>query len=108
MTEGSIIMKSKAIGGALALSGILVAAGAAVVFAADRDDLAVTKASIDLRQAVEVAEQHVGGKAASAEFDQERGQAVYEIDVVKGQTVMEVMVDANSGKVLSSIEDKDS
>ena len=52
------------------------------------------------------AEQHVGGKASSAEYEHEHGRWVFEVEVVKGSEVMDVEVDPTSGKVLSAANDK--
>jgi uncharacterized membrane protein YkoI len=72
----------------------------------ENDALAVSTAKIDLTKAVAAAEQHVGGKAAKAEYERHKGQWVYEIEVVKDQKVMDVKVDATSGSVISATEDK--
>jgi uncharacterized membrane protein YkoI len=48
----------------------------------------------------------VGGKAARAEFERHKGQWVFDVEVVKDKTVMDVAVDASSGKVLAAVEDK--
>lgn len=69
------------------------------------DALAAAQAKVGLTQAIAAAEQHVGGKATKAEFDDELGQTRYEIEVVKGQQVMDVKIDATSGAVLSAKAD---
>ena len=80
--------------------------GAATALAADQEDLAVMQASVDITKAIATAEKHIGGKACSAEFQRERGQTIYEVDVVKDQTVTEVHIDATNGNVISSTPEK--
>jgi uncharacterized membrane protein YkoI len=88
-----------------ALSAFAVAAGHAAN-SSENDALAVAGAKIDLAKAVAAAEQHVGGKASKGEYERHKGQWVYDIEVVKGKTVMDVKVDATSGSVISATEDK--
>ena len=72
----------------------------------ENDAVAVTKAQTSLIQAVTAAEQNAGGKAARAEFEVDKKGPHYEVEVVNGVKVFDVRVDAASGKVLSSVEDK--
>jgi uncharacterized membrane protein YkoI len=100
-------MKRKLI--CLAAFGALSATALTGAYAAkssENDALAIGTAKIGLAQAVSTAEAHVGGKAARAEYERHKGQWVFDVEVVKGQTVMDVAVDASSGKVLSAVEDK--
>jgi uncharacterized membrane protein YkoI len=94
---------------------IAAIAGAAVVatlgagaYAAQQgegnDALAIAHAKVSLSQAIAAAEQHTGGKAAKAEFEQSKGQWVFDVEVVKGQVVLEVKLDSD-GKVISAKED---
>jgi uncharacterized membrane protein YkoI len=89
---------------AAALSALAVGAGYAAN--GENDALAVTGAKIDLAKAVAAAEQHVGGKASKGEYERHKGQWVFDIEVVKDRKVMDVKVDAGSGKVISATEDK--
>jgi uncharacterized membrane protein YkoI len=89
---------------AAALSALAVGAGYAAN--GENDALAVTGAKIDLAKAVAAAEQHVGGKASKGEYERHKGQWVFDIEVVKDKKVMDVKVDAGSGKVISATEDK--
>lgn len=67
-------------------------------------DLAAAR--ISLIEAIWIAEAHVGGRATSAELEAEDHQVVFEVEVVGGQNeVMEVTVDAVSGRVLASEPD---
>ena len=72
----------------------------------ENDAQAIESAKISLTQAVNAAEQHVGGKAARAEYESHKGKWVFDVEVVKGKQVMDVTVDPISGKVVSSSEDK--
>jgi uncharacterized membrane protein YkoI len=101
-----IIMKSKFY---LAALVALSASAIGSVYAAkstENDALAIATAKIGLTQAVTAAEQHVGGKASRAEYEQHKGQWVFDVEVVKGRTVMDVKVDSTNGKVISAVEDK--
>ena len=92
---------------AIATLSTAVAIGSA--FAAkstENDALAISGAKIDLLQAVSAAEQHVGGKAARAEYESHNGQMIFDIEVIKGKSVMDVTVDASNGKVLEAVADK--
>lgn len=71
----------------------------------ENDALAIASAKVSLTQAVTTAEQHVGGKAARAEYEHHKGQWVFDVEVVKGKQVIDVKVDPISGKILSAIED---
>ncbi len=72
----------------------------------ENDALAVLKTNISLSQAVDVAEQHVSGKASRAELEQHKDRLVFEVEVVSGNKVMDVMIDPENGKVLAAEEDK--
>jgi len=72
----------------------------------ENDALAIASAKVSLTQAVTTAEQHVGGKAARAEFEHHKGQWVFDVEVVQGKQVMDVKVDPLSGRILSAVLDK--
>jgi uncharacterized membrane protein YkoI len=72
----------------------------------ENDALAISNAKIPLTQAVSAAEQHVGGKAARAEYENTRQGWAYDVEVIKGSQVFDVRVDADKGTVISSTEDK--
>jgi uncharacterized membrane protein YkoI len=94
----------------LAALAVVSAAAIGSVYATNKfsenDALAITTAKIDLIQAVTAAEQHVGGKASRAEYEYEKGQSLFEIEVVKDKSVMDVKVDPMSGKVIAAVADK--
>ena len=73
---------------------------------AENDALAIAGAKISLTQAVAAAEQQVGGRASKAEYERHEGQSVFDVEVVKGKSVMDVKVDSTSGQVIASTEDK--
>ena len=93
----------------LSLIVLTVVTGGAVAYAASRphenDALAVAQAKISLAQAVAVAEQHAGGKASRAEYENSRQGCVFDVEVVNGAKVFDVRVDADKGTVISSAED---
>jgi uncharacterized membrane protein YkoI len=76
----------------------------------EKDDMAefsaLRQAKVSLTQALQRAGQKVGGRAVGAEFSAEHGKAMYEVEVVKGNQVYDVMVDATTGNVVSSQVDK--
>lgn len=83
-------------------------ATASIAFASNREDIRLLgEAKITLGQAIDAAEKHQGGKAVEAGLDKDNSQLSYEVDVVKGNQVYDVKVDAISGKVISSHEDRD-
>ena len=95
--------------GKISLLTIAVAAAGTVAYAAqgsaENDAMAINKAKIPLTQAVTVAEQHVNGKAARAEYENSSRGWVYDVEVVSGLKVFDVKIDADKGTVVSSAED---
>lgn len=92
----------------VAVTGLTLGTAGAV-FAespSENDALGITKTPISLTHAITSAEQHVGGKASRAEYEQEGGRPVFDVEVVKGKDVMDVKVDPTSGKVISAAADK--
>ena len=80
----------------------------------DKEDMAeysaMKQAKVSLTSAMQKAAQSVNGKVIGAEFELEKGQATYDIEVLKNNQIYDVSIDANTGKVLSSqvdIEDED-
>ena len=99
-------MKRKLLVPAAAAALAALVAGAGYAANGENDALAIAGAKIDLAKAVAAAEQHVGGKASKGEYERHKGQWVFDIEVVKDKKVMDVKVDAASGKVISATEDK--
>jgi uncharacterized membrane protein YkoI len=94
----------------LSVLAIAIAATCAVAFAAngstENDAMRITQAKIPLTQAVTVAEQHANGKASRAEYENSKQGWVYDVEVVSGQKVFDVRVDADKGTIISSAADK--
>ena len=80
--------------------------GAYAAKSSENDTLAISTAKVGLAQAVTAAEGHVGGKASRAKYEWHKGAWVFDVEVVKGNTVTDIVVDAGSGKVISAWEDK--
>lgn len=72
----------------------------------ENDAVAVTRAKVSLAQAVALAEQHLNGKASRAEYEHTRQGDAYDIEVVSGDKVFDVRVDADKGVILSSALDE--
>ena len=92
----------------LAASTVVVLASAGVLAATSNDALNGPPAAISLAQAAATAEQHVAGKAFRAEYENQgsRGQWGFDVEVVVGAKVFDVSVDATTGAVASSQEDR--
>ena len=93
----------------IAVIAIALASAGAIAYAAntiENDALAVSNAKVPLTQAITVAEQHANGKAARAEYERTVTGWAYDVEVVSGAKVFDVRVDANTGTVISSVEDK--
>lgn len=67
----------------------------------------LAQAKITLAQAVAAAEQHAGGQATKAELERRQGRMAFEVEVVKGRAVSNVVVDATDGRVLAASADRD-
>lgn len=63
------------------------------------------ESTISLQDAIKAAEHKTGGKAMEAEIDDEAKTVQYEVEIVKGSTVQDVMVDGKTGQVLAVKED---
>jgi uncharacterized membrane protein YkoI len=99
-------MKTKLL---IAIVSAWVLATTATAFAAkstDAEAVAIADAKVSLVQAITTAEQHASGKATRAELESRKKGAVYDIEIVSGTTTMDVQVDAQSGVVLASAEDR--
>ena len=87
----------------------LVATGAAgsLAFAQERrgagnDAALLASPKVTLQQAIATAEQQAGGRAVSADIEQERGATLIEVEVVGPQGMRTVTVDAQSGQVTAT------
>lgn len=93
------------------LVGASLLAGAAGVYAAqtdgqENDAAAAANAKITLNQAVDIALQQVPGTAAKAEFSNDEGQPLWEVEVYNGTSAFDIEIDANSGNVVKNVADK--
>ena len=97
---------------AIALAAVMAIGGGAAVAkgnaGGENDAVAdLAKARISLTQAIAAAEQHAGGRATGAELETENGKTEFEVEVVAANnTVHDVTVDAQTGKVTKSELDK--
>lgn len=94
----------------LSLLAVTIVAAGSVAYAAtgamENDARAIVAAKISLVQAVTAAEQHAGGRATHAEYENSKQGWVYDVEVVNGPKVFDVRVDADKGTIMSSAEDK--
>jgi uncharacterized membrane protein YkoI len=108
--------RNKLLAPAIALS--IVAATAGGAFAANNDgnnetnDQAdvqmMAQAKISLADAIQVAETAKGGKALSASFERKQGQPAYQVELALADGTTEaVLVDAQTGKVLKTLNDNE-
>lgn len=71
----------------------------------DNDAQSVLEAKVSLVQAVLIAEKHVKGRAANAEFEKSGAKRFYDVEVVAGSKVFDIGVDGMTGKVGKVAED---
>lgn len=67
----------------------------------------IDSAKISLAQAVNLAEQQVGGKAYEAVFENKHGKMHFEIAVAKDKTPHEIIIDAATGQVVKTASGKE-
>ena len=89
----------------VALSAAAAFGGAYAASDSANDALPVLDAKVGLAQAVVAAEHHEGGKASRAEFERHDGKWVFDVEVVRGNAVRDVKVDAKTGKVVAASPD---
>lgn len=70
----------------------------------ENDASAISRAKISLTQAVPMAKQHAGGKAAHAESENSKNDWIYNVKVVSGAKIFGVKADADQGIIFSSSE----
>lgn len=76
----------------------------------DGDDINVyqvqKKAKTDIMKAINIAEKQTGGKILEIEFENDRDYtnhtAYYKVDLLKGNKIVSINVDANSGKTFAN------
>jgi uncharacterized membrane protein YkoI len=100
---------------ALAIGGLIIVVTAGTMAYAkqasdhENDALAdLAKAQVSITQAIAAAEQAASGKATRAELENEKNTLFYKVEVANAGTkkIMDVHVDASSGKVLSTKKDR--
>lgn len=67
----------------------------------------LSQAKISLIDALTAAEAEAKGTAVSGELDSSQGKVVYEVEVLAGQKIFDVKVNAVDGTILSIKEDRD-
>ncbi|MGX9934920.1 PepSY domain-containing protein [Advenella kashmirensis] len=67
---------------------------------------AINEAKVTLAQAVQTAESETGAKAVEVDFDRENNVWSYEVTTLKPGTKYELVIDANTGKVISRKEEQ--
>lgn len=96
----------KSIVAAAVVAAIAIAAGTQAWSAVGRNDaLSAPRPAVSLVAAVGVAERTTNGFATKAEYERTKAGWAYDVEVVSGARVLDVRVDAASGKILSSQED---
>lgn len=60
---------------------------------------------ITIGQAILIAEKETGGEAIEAELDEEDGVLIYEVEVLRDQTEIEVSINPETGDILSIEKD---
>lgn len=92
---------------AIGAIGAMALAGTTDAFAnAAEDKMLLEKADLTLRDAIEKAEAHQNGEAVDAEIDNEKGVTVFEVTVLSGDTLYDIVIDAKSGDVIRSAPEK--
>lgn len=111
MKKLSILTKSVIIAlSVLGIGTLAIASGQipAVSGAKVSDAVAIAKSKISLEQAVAIAQKNMIGDLISAEFDQNDylSGGTFEVKSISNDTEHEIKIDANSGKVLKSKQEK--
>jgi uncharacterized membrane protein YkoI len=98
-------MKRKLVLATIAALTVAAIGSAYAAKSEENDAAALAQTKISLTQAIAAAEQHVNGKAARAELEDENGTIVYGVEVLSGTKTMDVKVDVRDGKILSAQAD---
>jgi uncharacterized membrane protein YkoI len=88
--------------GAVVLAGSAYAAESAM----SNDASQILRARVSLPRAISIAEQQTNGKASSAELEQDKNGLTYHVETVSQSNVMDVVVDATTGKVIKASVDR--
>ena len=85
---------------------VILGAAPAVAAAHEHEDqaelAALQNAKVSLTDAIRTAEQQVSGKALDAGLENHDGKLRYEVKVLKDGAVQKVMVDAQSGQIVTA------
>jgi len=81
-------------------------AGFSMASASENDAYQILAAKIGLKQAITIVEKKYAGKASKAEYDQEHGKVIFEVEVVSDKAVHDVLVDGNTGRIVRAVVDK--
>lgn len=88
---------------------VLMLGSVGVASAFDHDEMdakTIAAAKVDMASAITTAENSAGGKASRAELEDRKGALTYEVEVVSHKKVTDVKIDAMTGAIISSKEDK--
>lgn len=89
---------------ATTIVGAVFALGSLTIKAQDSDNDAflAKQSNITMAEAIVIATKTVPGTAVKAEFEKEKGQTFWEVEVLaNNQQTMELEVDANNGNILN-------
>jgi len=76
------------------------------IAANENDALQIENAKISLAAAIAAAEAKTGGQASKAEFEKSSDGWIYDVEVVAGNVVQDVHVNAETASVISVAADK--
>ncbi|WP_369856401.1 PepSY domain-containing protein [Candidatus Thalassolituus haligoni] len=71
----------------------------------DNDARGIEQAGISLAEAISLAENQLGGMASRAALEWDDGMSTFDIEIVHGDLVMDVTLDARDGQVLAASSD---
>lgn len=113
MKNLSMLTKSMIVACTVAGVGIGVTAIAAPIIStkagiSSSETISAMQSKVSLTQAINIAKQNAKGDIVSAEFDYDDDDATgkYEIELVGNETSYEVKIDANTGQVLKTKQEK--
>lgn len=93
-------------GGAVAASHSTPATAASVSEASELE--AIQSARLSIADAARAAETETGGRAVDVSLEDDNGQLAYEVEIATSDgTIVEVLVDAQSGKVVNASADSE-
>lgn len=90
----------------LVTTTVLFLAQLPAAIAEENDALQLSKAKISLADAIAAAEAKTGGRASKAEFEKGAEGWIFDVEVVAGNAVHDVHVNAETAAVISVAKDK--